>query len=82
LKDKNKNKNELIKKLSKEKIRRFDAIKALNERLILEQDALKRYSNDNPKKFAKMQIQIQKTNNQIQMYQNQINFLTEKIAKL
>jgi hypothetical protein len=82
LKDKNDTKKDLRAKLSKEKIRRLNAIKALNERLILEQDALKRYSNDNPKKFAKMQIQIQKTNNQIQMYQNQFNFLADKLDKL
>jgi hypothetical protein len=82
LKTKNDKKKDLIKKLTKERIRRFDAIQALNERLNLEQEALKRYSNDNPKKFAKMEIQIQKTIKQIQMYKNQINFLTEKIEKI
>ena len=79
LKAKNDKKKDLKVKLTKEKNRRLDAIQALNERLKLEEEALKRYSNDNPKKFAKMQIQIQKTNKQIQMYKNQINFLTEKI---
>jgi hypothetical protein len=81
LKDKEKNKEALKRKLLRERIRRLDAIQALNERLNLEQEALKRYSNDNPKKFAKMQIQIQKTNKQIQFYTKQVSFLTEKIEK-
>ena len=54
LKDKNK----------KDRLKHSGAIKALNERLKLEQEALKRYS-DNPKKYIKMQLQIQKTINEI-----------------
>jgi hypothetical protein len=81
LKDKEKNKEALKRKLLRERIRRLDAIQALNERLNLEQEALKRYSNDNPKKFAKMEIQIQKTIKQIQFYTKQVSFLTEKIEK-
>lgn len=81
LKEKNKNKKELKVKLTKEKKRRLDAIGALKDRLKLEQDALTRYT-DNPKKFAIMQKQIQKTISQIQMYANQYTFLTEKIEKI
>ena len=48
----------------KDRLKHSGAIKALNERLKLEQEALKRYS-DNPKKYIKMQLQIQKTINEI-----------------
>ena len=71
-----KDKKDLIEKLTKEKKRRLAAIEALKERLKLEQEALKRYL-DNPKKLAKMQIQIQKTLKQIQIYSKQLKFLTE-----
>jgi hypothetical protein len=82
LKEKNESKASSIRKLSRKRIRRLEDVQFLNERLILEQDALKRYSNDNPKKFVKMEIQIQKTIKQIEFYTKQINFLTDKISKL
>ena len=56
-------------------------IKALNERLSLEQDALKRYS-DNPKKLAKMELQIKKTINEIQDDTQKYNFITKKLEKI
>lgn len=81
LKVKNENKQDLIRRLSREKLRRTAAIEALNERLKLEQDALTRY-RDSPRRFAIMQTQIQKTLKQIEMYNKQLNFITEKITKL
>jgi hypothetical protein len=81
LKAKNESKASSIRKLSRKRIRRLEDVQALNERLKLEQEALKRYSNDNPKKFVKMEIQIEKTIKQIEFYTKQINFLTEKIEK-
>jgi hypothetical protein len=82
LKAKNESKASSIRKLSRKRDRRLEDLQALNERLNLEQEALKRYSNDNPKKFVKMEIQIQKTIKQIEFYTKQINFLTQKIATL
>ena len=81
LKDKKKDKQDLIRRLSREKLRRTAAIEALNERLKLEQDALTRY-RDSPRRFALMETQIQKTLKQIEMYNKQLNFITEKITKL
>ena len=82
LKAKNESKASSIRKLSRKRDRRLEDLQALNERLNLEQEALKRYSNDNPRKFVKMEIQIQKTIKQIEFYTKQINFLTQKIATL
>ena len=81
LKDKKKDKQDLIRRLSREQLRRTAAIEALNERLKLEQDALTRY-RDSPRRFALMEKQIQKTLKQIEMYNKQLNFITEKITKL
>jgi hypothetical protein len=82
LKAKNESKASSIRKLSRKRDRRLEDLQALNERLNLEQEALKRYSNDNPRKFVKMEIQIQKTIKQIEFYTKQANFLTQKIATL
>ena len=81
LKDKNENKQALIRRLSREKLRRLDAVESYKQRLKLEQDALKRYS-DNPKKYALMEKQIEKTNKQIEFYMKQANFITEKLQKI
>ena len=81
LKDKKKDKQDLIRRLSREQLRRTAAIEALNERLKLEQDALTRY-RESPRRFALMEKQIQKTLKQIEMYNKQLNFITEKITKL
>ena len=81
LKVKNENKQSLIRRLSREQLRRLDAVERLKERLKLEEDALSRYT-DSPRRFATMQKQIEKTNKQIQMYMKQTNFIGDKIAKL
>ena len=81
LKAKNKDKQALIRRLSIEKLRRLDAVESYKARLKLEQDALKRYT-DSPRRFALMEIQIQKTIKQIQMYMKQANFITEKLEKI
>jgi hypothetical protein len=77
-----KNKKDLIRRLSREQLRRLDGAESYKQRLNLEQEALKRYSNDNPKKFVKMEIQIQKTIKQIEFYTKQANFITEKLQKI
>ena len=81
LKIKNENKQSLIRRLSREQLRRLDAVERLKERLKLEQDALSRYT-DSPRRFAIMEKQIEKTNKQIEFYMKQANFITDKITKL
>jgi hypothetical protein len=81
LKVKNENKQSLIRRLSREQLRRLDVVERLKERLKLEEDALSRYT-DSPRRFAIMQKQIEKTNKQIQIYMKQANFIGDKIAKL
>ena len=76
-----KDKKDLIESLNIDKWMLSGGIKALNERLILEQDALKRYS-DNPKKLAKMELQIKKTINEIQEDTKKYNFITKKLEKI
>ena len=76
-----KDKQSLIRRLSKDKLISLDAVEGYKERLKLEQDALTRYT-DSPKKFAIMEKQIEKTNKQIEMYMKQANFIADKIAKL
>jgi hypothetical protein len=82
LKEKSKDKKDLIRRLSREQLRRLDGAEAYKQRLIIEQEKLLRYSNDSPKKFALMEKQIEKTNKQIEFYTKQANFIADKIAKL
>ncbi len=82
LKAKKESKASLIRRLSREQLRRLDGAESYKQRLKLEQEALKRYSNDNPKKFVKMEKQIEKTIKQIEFYTKQANFITEKLQKI
>jgi hypothetical protein len=81
LKDKKKDKQDLIRRLSREQLRRLEGAQSYKDRLIIEQEKLSRYT-DNPRKFALMQKQIEKTNKQIEFYMKQANFIRDKIAKL
>jgi hypothetical protein len=81
LKAKSKDKQDLIRRLSREKVRRLDGAQSYKDRLIIEQEKLSRYT-DSPKKFALMEKQIEKTNKQIEFYMKQANFIGDKIAKL
>ena len=80
LKNKNQNRKDLIRILSREKLRRLDAVKSYKQRLMLEKIRFRRAYTDSPKKIAIMEKQIEKTNKQIEFYMKQANFITDKLT--
>ena len=79
LKNKNQNRKDLIKILSREKLRRLDRAESYKQRLMHEKIRF-RCLDGSPKKIAIMEKQIEKTNKQIEFYMKQANFITDKLA--